>query len=165
MIRSVKKSCGVVVIVFLVTVGLLIGTGGAERAFVTPSKTDKCPVCGMFVAKYPEWIAEIVFKDGTYVVFDGAKDMFKYDLNLPKYAPKRSGTDIDAIYVTDYYSLSPTDGTKAFYVIGSDVLGPMGQELIPFAKESDAGGFVQDHKGKRVIRFKDVDRAVIRTLD
>ncbi len=27
---------------------------------IKPSPKDKCPVCGMFVAKYPKWVAEIV---------------------------------------------------------------------------------------------------------
>ena len=49
-----------------------------------PGPGDTCPVCGMFVAKYPEWIATIVFGDGTAVHFDGAKDMFKYLLDMAK---------------------------------------------------------------------------------
>ncbi|MEW6676209.1 MAG: hypothetical protein AB1348_09470 [Nitrospirota bacterium] len=28
----------------------------------------------MFVAKYSKWIAQIIFKDDTYAVFDGASD-------------------------------------------------------------------------------------------
>ena len=62
---------------------------GAEPAPGKPSKQDKCPVCGMFVSKYPDWIAEVVYKDGKTVFFDGPKDMFKYYFNLKKYDPKR----------------------------------------------------------------------------
>ena len=50
----------------------------AEHTPVTPTASDKCPVCGMFVAKYPDFLAQIIFRDGTYAVFDGAKDLFKY---------------------------------------------------------------------------------------
>ena len=32
-----------------------------------PDKKAKCPVCGMFVYKYPDWVAEIIFKDGTSI--------------------------------------------------------------------------------------------------
>ena len=39
-----------------------------------PSPTDKCPVCGMFVAKYPDFLARIVFQDGSYAFFDGSKE-------------------------------------------------------------------------------------------
>lgn len=138
---------------------------GADQKFVKPSPKDKCPVCGMFVAKYPDFVAQILFKDGSYSVFDGAKDLFKYYFNLKRYAPARQMEHVDAIYVTDYYSLGAVDGTTAFYVVGSDVLGPMGRELIPFEKESDAREFMRDHKGKSLLRFKDVKPELLRSLD
>ncbi|MEW8383487.1 MAG: nitrous oxide reductase accessory protein NosL, partial [Candidatus Thiodiazotropha taylori] len=43
-----------------------------------PGPKDTCPVCGMFVAKYPEWIGTVLYKDGHAHHFDGAKDLFKY---------------------------------------------------------------------------------------
>ena len=138
---------------------------GADQKFVKPSPKDKCPVCGMFSAKYPDFVAQIIFRDGSYAVFDGPKDMFKYFFNLKKYAPAKAVEEITSIYVTDYYSLEPIDGTTALYVAGSDVFGPMGKELIPFAKESDARGFMKDHKGKSLLRFKDVHAELIRGLD
>jgi nitrous oxide reductase accessory protein NosL len=137
----------------------------AEKKPVKPTPKDKCPVCGMFVAKYPDFAAQAVFQDGSYAVFDGAKDMFKYYLNLKKYAPAKRIEDITSIYVTDYYSLEPIDGTTAWYVAGSDTFGPMGKELIPFSKESDARGFMKDHRGKSLLRFKDVHAELIRGLD
>lgn len=38
----------------------------------SPSKPDskeKCPVCGMFVYKYPEWLAQIRLKDSRSFFF------------------------------------------------------------------------------------------------
>jgi nitrous oxide reductase accessory protein NosL len=119
----------------------------------------------MFVAKYPDFVTQVIFKDGSYAVFDGAKDMFKYYLNLKKYAPAKQVEEITSIYVTDYYSLEPIDGNMAWYAVGSDVYGPMGKELIPFSKESDARGFMKDHKGKSLLRFKDVHAELIKGLD
>lgn len=138
---------------------------GGERKPVKPSLKDKCPVCGMFVAQYPDFTAEILFKDGSYAVFDGAKDLFKYYLNLEKYKPAKGHKDIDSIYVTDYYTLKPIDGLRAYYVIGSDIYGPMGKELISTAKEKDARGFMKDHGGRSILRFGDVTAEVIRGLD
>ena len=117
------------------------------------------------VAKYPDWFAEIVFKDGTYVVFDGVKDMSKYRMNLKKYNPSKEEKDIDSIYVTDYYNLELIDGFKAFYVGGSDVYGPMGRELIPFDKEADAREFMKDHKGNSLLKFKEITPDTIKVLD
>jgi nitrous oxide reductase accessory protein NosL len=132
---------------------------------VAPSPRDKCPVCGMFVAKYPDFVAETIHRDGSYAVFDGAKDLFKYLMNPGAYAPSRKPPDIRAVYVTDYYSLKLIDGKRAWYVIGGDVYGPMGRELIPFAVEAEAKEFQADHKGKRILRFDEVTADVLKGLD
>jgi nitrous oxide reductase accessory protein NosL len=146
------------------TLALTLSWSG-DRKPIKPLPKDKCPVCGMFVAKYSDWMAEIIFKDGTYAVFDGTKDMFKYYFNLGKYNPSKKPSDIDSIYVTDYYSLTLIDGHKAVYIMGSDVYGPMGRELIPFEKDGDAKEFMKDHKGKSSLRFKDVTPELINQLD
>jgi nitrous oxide reductase accessory protein NosL len=132
---------------------------------VKPGPADKCPVCGMFVARYPDVVAQVIYRDGGYAVFDGVKDMFKYLFDLRAYAPSRAASDIAAIYVTDYYSLFPVDGRRAWYVLGSDVHGPMGHELIPLEVEKEAREFMADHKGTRLLRFGEVTPGVVRTLD
>lgn len=132
---------------------------------VKVNKTDKCPVCGMFVGKYPDFLAQVIFKDGGYAVFDGAKDMFKYYADLKKYYPSKELSDIANIYVTDYYSMEPTDGRSAYYIVGSDVFGPMGKELIPFEKEADAREFMKDHMGKTLLRFDEVSPELVKSLD
>ena len=92
-------------------------------------KEVKCPVCGMFVSKYPKWAARIDVEGNHY--FDGVKDMMKFyifDVDFP-YDRKK----ISSIEVTDFYTIKAIDAYKAFYVVGSDVYGPMGNELIPFS--------------------------------
>ena len=155
----------VFVLILTLALALMTNLHGGERKPVKPLPKDKCPVCGMFVAKYPDFLAEILFKDGTYAVFDGTKDMFKYYFNLKKYNGSKSLEDIDSIYVKDYYSLALIDGFKAFYVVGSDVFGPMGRELIPLEKEADARGFMKDHKGQSTLRFKEIKYETIKGLD
>jgi len=136
-----------------------------ERKPVKATQEDKCPVCGMFVAKYPDFMAEILFKDGSYAVFDGVKDMMKYYFNLAKYNPSKTLSDIDSIHVTDYYQLDFVDGFNAFYVVDSNVFGPMGKEIIPFGKEEDAGEFMVDHAGKHILRWDAITRDVVKGLD
>ena len=136
-----------------------------ERQPISPTATDKCPVCGMFVAKYPDFAAQIVFKDGSYAVFDGVKDMFKYYFNLTKYNRSKKAADIVSIYVTDYYDLKWIDAYKAFYVEGSDVYGPMGREPIPFEKQAGAEQFMRDHKGKSMLTFEEITYDLIKKLD
>ena len=130
-----------------------------------PSKEDKCPVCGMFIYKYPDWLARIEFMDGTRKWFDGAKDSFKYYLNLDSYSPSRKTSDIKYFIVTEYYDLLPIDSKKAYYVLGSDVYGPMGRELVPFKTKAAAEEFMQDHNGKRIFRFEEITSDTVKALD
>jgi len=151
---------------FLVITVLMVGLAwAAEPTFTKPTSTDKCPVCGMFVAKYPDFVAGIIFKDGSYAVFDGVKDMLKYFLDMSKYERSRTHSDVKSAYVTNYYSMDIIDAYEAFYVIGSDVHGPMGNEFIPFDKESQAQEFMRDHKGKAIVRFKEITTAMIQKMD
>ena len=151
----------VILVILLVASFALAG----ERKPIKPSPKDKCPVCGMFVAKYPDFLAEILFKDGTSAFFDGTKDMFKYYFNLKKYQPSQNISDMDSIYVTNYYHLTMIDGLSAYYVLGSDIYGPMGRELIPFEKEADAKEFMKDHQGKSVLKFNEITYEMVKSLD
>ncbi|MCP3871432.1 MAG: nitrous oxide reductase accessory protein NosL [Gammaproteobacteria bacterium] len=130
-----------------------------------PGPRDTCPVCGMFVAKYPEWVATVTYPDGHAHHFDGAKDLFKYLGNLSKWAPGHDARDIVAIGVTEYYGLKLIDAREAYYVTGSDVLGPMGHELIPLETRLDADEFMSDHKGKSMMRFHDIELKTLEMLD
>jgi nitrous oxide reductase accessory protein NosL len=150
--------------------GVLLAAGGAlahaaDVAAVVAGARDKCPVCGMFVARYPEWVAAARFADGTYAVFDGTKDLFKFLADPARYDPRRTTTDVRAVLVTDYYAVRQVDARTAWYVLGSDVLGPMGHELVPFAAEADAREFLADHRGRRLLRFADVIPAILRELE
>lgn len=135
------------------------------QAVPKPGQKDLCPVCGMLVAKYPNWVATVVWKNGHAHHFDGAKDMFKFLHELPKYAPGHRREDIAGIYVTDFYNLAKVDARKALYVTGSDVLGPMGHEFVPLASKEDAADFMKDHKGKRTLGYDQVTREAAAGLD
>lgn len=130
-----------------------------------PGPNVICPVCGMFVAKYPEWVAAAVFKDGHAHYFDGAKDLFKFLHNLAKYDPGHGMGDIAILAVTDYYGVKTVDARSALFVVGSDVLGPMGHELVPLSSKADADEFMADHKGRRVVAFDQVNLELLKTLD
>lgn len=127
---------------------------GVFTSAISVPENAKCPICGMFVAKYPKWAARIVSSKGIFY-FDGAKDFFKYYLKSPE----------GKLSVTDYYTLKGLDANKAFYVVGSNVFGPMGNELIPFETKTQAVQFFKDHKGKRIFTFSKVDAKLVHSLD
>jgi nitrous oxide reductase accessory protein NosL len=149
---------------------LVFGSGGqaiasGKIAVPKPEQASVCPVCGMFVAKYPEWVAVVVYKDGHAHFFDGAKDLMKYLIEPARYAPGHRKEDIATIAVTDYYNVEPIDAREAYYVIGSDVLGPMGHELVPLASQTEAEEFLKDHSGSTIIRFGAVTPDLLDRLD
>jgi len=141
-----------------------VGQSFAQKV-PTPDRMALCPVCGMVVSKYPNWIAVVVWRDGHAHFFDGAKDMFKFLFDLPRYAPGHSAQDIASIHVTDFYNLERIDARQAFYVIGSDVYGPMGHEFVPLATAEDASDFLREHKGKKLLRFSQVTARLPFRLD
>ena len=137
----------------------------AAVALPKPGERDVCPVCGMFVAKYPYWVATLRFRDGHLEHFDGAKDLWKYLLDMPRWARGRTRSEIEAIGVTTYYDGEMIDAETAIYVVGSDVYGPMGHELVPQATEADAKEFLTDHKGRRIVPAGDITLALLAKLD
>jgi len=129
-----------------------------EKVFreIVVKKDEKCPICGMFVYKYPKWATQIFYGEKHYS-FDGAKDMLKY------YFDNKEG--ITEMLILDWYTQKTIDATKAFYVIGSDAYGPMGNELIGFKDERDAKTFYMDHRGTKVLKFDEITKEVVYKLD
>ncbi|MBN2123226.1 MAG: nitrous oxide reductase accessory protein NosL [Deltaproteobacteria bacterium] len=136
-----------------------------DAARPLPGPKDKCPVCGMFVAKYPDWTASVVYADGRVVFFDGAKDLFKYILHLDRYERERTLEQVRSISVCSYYLMEQVPASEAWFVIGSDVFGPMGRELIPLESREEAEEFMRDHRGEKIVRFEEVDDALLTHLD
>ena len=69
------------------------------------------------------------------------------------------------IRVTDYYAQTGLDARAAHYVVGSNVYGPMGNELIPFATAAEAESFRADHAGDSVVTWDAITPALVAELD
>lgn len=135
-----------------------------EQDSLQPGDSDVCAVCGMFVARHPEWVAQVVYEDGSTEYFDGPKDLFKYLRYPQRYAREHRGLRIEAVFVTSYYDRTPIPARDAFYVLGSDVLGPMGAELVPHGSRDDAEEFMVDHRGHRILSYDDITVEVLESL-
>jgi len=147
-------------------------TGGIvnQTQRVRVNEDEKCPVCGMFVYKYPRWAAQIFYKHGNHehhLSFDGVKDMMKFYFNNKKWGKydfaKRK--NISKMLVTDYYKQHAIDARDAFFVIGSNIYGPMGNELIPFSTLQEAKNFKNDHEGTKILKFSDIEESLPYKLD
>ena len=125
------------------------------------TKKDKCPVCGMFVYKYPKWVAMARDAHGNELYFDGVKDMLKYYFNYHD----NFHHDNLKLYAQDYYSKKIIELHSAWLVLGSDVYGPMGEEIIPFKRKKDAQSFLFDHHGKKIVRLQQLDKESVEAID
>ena len=144
--------------------GLMTTSVYAEnRKPVKPLPKDKCPVCGMFVGKYTEWVAQVRLSDGSAAAFDGIKDMMAYYF-APESFGAAKGAVVRDITVKDYYYQTWSDGRKALYVLGSDVHGPMGHELVPFSSRDGAENFFEDHRGEKLLGFGEITPELVESL-
>lgn len=141
---------------------LALLAAGAQSAGMPPeiSAEQTCPVCGMYPARYTQWQAQIVFKDGQTVAFDGCKHMFRFLLAPSAYPQHRRQANLLAVWVRDFKSGAWIDGQRAPFVVGSDELGPMGKEIIPFAELPEAEAFIAA-KGGRLVHFQEIDEKML----
>ncbi len=124
----------------------------------------RCPVCGMFPARSPQWAAQVVFEDGATQFFDSPVSMFTYLGAVERYAAGRSVGQIVAQYVKDSSTDRWWPAQQAFYVNGSNALGPMRAGNLPaFAREDDAQHFAQQ-RGGQVMSAHHITPALLRTL-
>ncbi len=154
----------IVLLVFAVNTTFTLAYAAEKPAPREITADMSCGVCGMYPARFPTWQTQIIFTDGSMVPFDGDKDMFRYLLNLPHYNPEKSRADVAAIWVKGHSSNKWIDGETAYYVVGSSVRGPMGQDLVPFADANEAAE-LRARNGGTVIPFSEITAEVIDKLD
>ena len=126
-------------------------------------RSARCPVCGMVSNLYPAWTTLMVMRDGKKFYFDGIKDLMRFYLDEARYRYDRRR--IAHLVVQDFYGLAPLDARKAWYVIDSDVRGPMGRELVPLRTRQQAETFLGDHHGRGIVRFEAITPRLLSTLD
>jgi len=159
-----SNACGTLSEKKLEAVAYFVSQGSIEVTsnHIHVPKEAKCPVCGMFVSKYPKWTTYMEH-DGKRYYFDGVKDMMKYYIFDGDFPYDR--THITTMEVSDYYTLEAIPADKAYYVVDSNVFGPMGRELIPFKTLKSAKTFSADHHGKSIVTFSEITDHMVMALD
>ncbi len=143
--------------------GVLMGSPVSRRSFVgglvalglhacgdRGEEGARCAQCGMRVDTAPSWLAG--HGDAR---FDGPKCLFRF-------AASR-GVDAGTGWATEYYDAERVMLRDAFFVVGSDVLSPMGDDLVPLRTRALAERFAAGHGG-RVVGFSAVDEVLLRDL-
>ena len=111
------------------------------------STQQRCPVCGMYPARYPAWAVQVIFKDRSMTALESPMELFRFLTDVKKYDAQRTAADIAKIYVTDYVQKNWIDAKQAFYVQGSKVKGPMGADLPAFASKAAAEALAKETGG------------------
>lgn len=122
-----------------------------------------CGKCGMFPAKYPQWQAQVVFADGNMTPFDGCKCMFGFLFDMGKYDTTHAREDVAAVLVKDFNRGEWFNAEAAYFVVGSNVMGPMGKELIPFEDQAAAMSF-HEANGGSIERYETINMATLKPL-
>ena len=110
---------------------------------------DRCPVCGMYPARYPNNKGQIQTKGQNVYHFCSTQCLFAFLADSAKYA----GKDVQPflIWVVDFENGVWISGRTAYYVLGSNQSGPMGKEAFAFDKNADAKKFAEKYSGTAVI--------------
>ncbi|OYU27584.1 MAG: hypothetical protein CFE41_09925 [Burkholderiales bacterium PBB2] len=130
----------------------------------------RCPVCGMFPARTPEWAAQVIFDDGATQFFDSPVSMLIYLMDVGRFARGRRGTEVAARLVRDSRGSRAQPGDwieamQAVFVMGSNALGPMRTGNLPaFANQASARDFARQ-RGGQCVEFTQIPPALIRQLD
>ena len=144
---------------FLVILFLIALFGMTSCASLQPIKIEPhkaCSLCGMYPARYPQFNCQIVFKDGSYEAFDSAIGLLVYLLFPDNTEIKLK--PIAKIYFKDYFKESWLEADKAFFVTGSEIMGPMGVEFLPVDSEQAAQELKKQEQGQDITHFKEINR-------
>lgn len=119
------------------------------------SPTPRCASCGMRVDAQSAYRAGGRGGDGQALHFDAPKCLFRH--HLEKGALRET-------WFIEYYTQHKAPGQSLLFVSGTDLLGPMGEDLIPVAGQAAAETMKRDHRGRRILRFSEVDAALVQRL-
>lgn len=124
----------------------------------------RCPVCGMYPARYPNWAAQVIFRDGAAHYFDSPVNLFDFLHKVSRYDRRYAFEDVAVSYVRDLESGQWVEAGQAFFVHGSEITGPMRNADLPaFASRAAADGFIRS-RGGQVLTFTQVTPELIRSL-
>lgn len=117
------------------------------------TRKPRCSRCGMVLDEASRFHAEI--RDaGKTRGFDTPKCAFSVWI--------REGRKGD-VFVVEHYAGKLVPAGDVVFALGSDVLGPMGHDLVPVAKEHGAR-FSRDHAAKKLLAPADLTQSMVDDL-
>ncbi|HSQ65434.1 MAG TPA: nitrous oxide reductase accessory protein NosL [Polyangiaceae bacterium] len=105
---------------------------------------DRCARCGMKIAQGSAWTAQV--------------DARRFDTPRCALSTWLADGKKGDVRVQDYYDRAWHPASDVRFVVGSDVVGPMGPELVP-VDAARVEKFEKDHGGKRALALAEIDEA------
>ena len=150
-----------IVIMIVSLVGLLLAS---EIKLVDQNSSD--PVFILPLKKYPKWLCEARLKDGKKSQFVSVKSMMQVFYHQDYFKRHQLlSDDIETMYVQDYLTGDRVEAKQAVYVFGSSLIGPHGDDLIPFENEQKAKLFMLKNGGTKILPFTKLSKGLIKYLD
>ncbi len=110
----------------------------------------RCARCGMRIDPASPWVATIIDAASTRQ-FDSPRCALATWLETGKRGEVRA---------QDYYDRAMRPASELRFVTGSDVIGPMGAELVP-VDAARVVKFEKDHGGTRALAMTDIDTTTV----
>ena len=150
--------------ILLLIVLLFSGAFAGEIKLIDQNATD--PVYVLPLKKYPKWLCEAELKNGKKIQFVSVKSMMQVYQHQDYFQRHKFMDDnISKIYVQDYISGRKVEAPNAVYLFGSRIVGPHGDDLIPFENEENAKLFMMKNGGTKILPFGRLSKGLIRYLD
>ncbi|NPA28100.1 MAG: hypothetical protein GXN91_03525 [Epsilonproteobacteria bacterium] len=153
----------VFILVFLISLAF----GEDIKKFEVNSSNFKLDmVYNLPLNKYQKFLAKAVLENGDEVEFVSVKSMLQVYFNQDYFLKKRLlKSKIKKMFVKDYLDGSLVDAKEAFYVFGSRLVGPHGDDLIPLKNKTNLELFKIKYGGTKVLKFDEIKPALIKYLD
>lgn len=116
---------------------------------------NRCANCGMRVTRGAAFASGAREASGAEVVFDSPKCMFRW---LEQHRDARDA------WTTEHLSRQERPAAGLFYVLGTDLRGPMGADLVPVDTREHADTLLASHHGQRVLVFAEVTPEIVASL-
>lgn len=124
----------------------------------------RCPVCGMYPARNPRWAAQTLFKDGAAHFFDSPVDQFAFLQKVDRHDRRYTLDDVAVSFVSDFETGLWIEARSAFFVRGSNALGPMRDADLPAFASRDAADTLARNHGGKVLTFAEITPELIQSL-
>jgi copper chaperone NosL len=115
----------------------------------------RCAFCGMPIDPKSPWNADLVLSAGEKQAFDSPR--------CALLAWRTGRVDAKSLLVLDYYDRVWSDGADVLFVTSSDVIGPMGPDLVP-VDPARAPQFAREHAGTRPLPLAAVTLELLEEL-